>query len=92
MRISCPPTRHPCYFGIDFPSREELVAATVRDVDAIRETIGADSLGYVSIEGLLSAVEHPGDFCTGCFTGNYPMEVKEQHTKNALETAHAMPV
>jgi amidophosphoribosyltransferase len=88
MRISCPPTRHPCFFGIDFPSHDELIAAR-KTVDEVRKFIGADSLGYLSQEGLLSAVDHPNDFCTGCFTGKYPVEVTEQITKLDLETAGA---
>ncbi len=84
VRISCPPTRHPCYFGIDFPSRGELVAAD-RDVEQIRKFIGADSLGYLSLNGLLAAVEQPTDFCTGCFTGRYPVSVEEEHNKFELE-------
>lgn len=84
VRISCPPTRHPCFFGIDFPSREELIASN-RDVEEIRKFIGADSLGYVSLNGLLSAVDNPGDFCTGCFSGKYPVSISEVHLKNELE-------
>lgn len=91
VRISCPPTRHPCFFGIDFPSREELIAAE-RDVDAIRAFIGADSLGYVSLNGLLSSVDHPNDFCTGCFTGKYPVSTADAHLKNALEVPAGSPV
>jgi amidophosphoribosyltransferase len=84
MRISCPPTRHPCYFGIDFPSRAELAAAQM-SVEEICEYIAADTLGYLSLDGLLSAVEHPSDFCTGCFSGAYPMETGEDHSKEDLE-------
>lgn len=91
LRISCPPTQHPCYFGIDFPSRDELVAAH-RDIEAIRKFIGSDSLGYVSLNGLLSAVDHPTDFCTGCFSGKYPVSVTEEHHKNELEAASVSPV
>jgi amidophosphoribosyltransferase len=91
VRISCPPTRHPCFFGIDFPSRDELIAAE-RDVDAIRSFIGADTLGYVSLNGLLSAVDHPNDFCTGCFTGKYPVSTADAHLKNALEVPAGSPV
>ena len=91
MRVSCPPTAHPCYFGIDFPSRDELVAHE-RTVDEIREFIGADSLGYVSLEGLLSVVEHPADYCTGCFTGRYPMEPDGDFTKKELESVHLQSV
>ncbi len=84
VRISCPPTRHPCYFGIDFPSRDELVAAE-RSVEQICQFIGADSLGYVSLEGMLSCVDNPKDFCIGCFTGAYPVPVEGAHLKMALE-------
>ena len=86
LRISCPPTRHPCYFGIDFPTRTELVAAD-KTVEEVCKFVGADSLAYNSLEGLLSAVDHPDDFCTGCFTGKYPYDVgTEERRKNALET------
>ena len=84
MRISCPPTRHPCYFGIDFPSKAELIAAE-HTVEEIRKYIGADTLAYLSHDGLLRAVDHPGDFCTGCFTGKYPVPVTEEHNKHELE-------
>jgi amidophosphoribosyltransferase len=90
MRISCPPTRHPCYFGIDFPSRRELVAAE-RTVDEVRRFINADSLAYASIDGLLSAVDHPGDFCTGCFTGKYPLAPPTDQTKLDLELTAEAP-
>jgi amidophosphoribosyltransferase len=90
VRISCPPTRHPCFFGIDFPSREELVAAE-RDVEQIRKFIGADSLGYLSLNGLLGAVEHPNDFCTGCFSGRYPVSVETVHNKFELEAPAGNP-
>jgi amidophosphoribosyltransferase len=90
MRISCPPTRHPCHFGIDFPTREELIASN-QSVDEIREYIGADSLSYISMEGLLSAVDQPGDYCTGCFSGTYPLEAQPGQTKLALEN-HAAQV
>jgi amidophosphoribosyltransferase len=84
LRISCPPTRHPCYFGIDFPDRKELIA-TDHSVEEVRKFIGADSLAYLSHEGLLASVEHPRDYCTGCFTGKYPIETVEEHKKEALE-------
>jgi len=84
MRVSCPPVRHPCFFGIDFPSRGELIAAE-RDVEDVRKFIAADSLAYLSIAGLLSVFEQPGDFCTGCYSGKYPLPVAEEHHKQALE-------
>jgi len=84
LRISCPPTRHPCYFGIDFPSRSELVAAD-HSVEEICKFIGADSLAYLSVEGLRASVEHPSDFCNGCFTGVYPYPVTGELNKLAHE-------
>lgn len=86
LRISCPPTRHPCYFGIDFPSRAELVAAN-HELEDICAFIGADSLAYLSLDGLRACVDHPGDFCTGCFTGHYPLPVEHELSKHALEHA-----
>ncbi|HLE37110.1 MAG TPA: amidophosphoribosyltransferase, partial [Candidatus Acidoferrales bacterium] len=75
MRISCPPTVSPCYYGIDTPTREELIAA-VKTVEGIREFLGADSLGYLSLESLRRAVEDTEKrFCTSCYTGVYPTEL-----------------
>lgn len=87
LRISCPPTKHPCHFGIDFPTRTELVASD-KDVEGVRQFVGADSLAYLSQAGLLSAMDRPGDFCTGCFTGNYPFDVSDvDPDKHAHELA-----
>ncbi len=75
VRISCPPTVSPCYYGVDTPSKKELIAANL-SVDAIREAIGADSLAYLSLSGLDQAVENRDDsFCTACYTGHYPTPV-----------------
>lgn len=71
MRISCPPCRFPCYYGIDFPSRKELIAAN-HSTEEIARIIGADSLGYLSIEGLLACTAHPDRWCHACFSGTYP--------------------
>jgi amidophosphoribosyltransferase len=78
MRISSPPTVGPCYYGIDTPSRNELIAAT-HGVEEIQRHIEADSLGYLSHEGLLKAVADPvGErFCTACFSGRYPVAVSQ---------------
>ncbi len=84
MRISCPPTKHPCFFGIDFPSRKELIAAR-HSMAEIAQFIGADSLEYLSLEGLLASVDHPSDFCSGCFSGKYPVEVPDEQGKLDLE-------
>jgi len=91
LRVACPPTRHPCYFGVDFPSRQELAAAG-RDVEELRAYIGADSLGYLSLEGMLTCVDAPTDYCTGCYTGRYPVPVQEGHRKEAHERPHAITV
>jgi len=81
MRVSSPPYRYPCYFGIDTPSTKELVA-TGNTIDDIKELIGADSLGYLSLEGLLKVpVGAKCGFCTACFDGNYPMEVPAEGNK-----------
>jgi amidophosphoribosyltransferase len=85
MRISCPPLRHPCYYGIDFPTKEELIASS-RKVEEIRDYIGLDSLGYLSVEGMLSSMPLPQEeFCTCCFTGEYPVPVKSKLSKHLLE-------
>ncbi len=86
MRISCPPTAHPCFYGIDFPTKDELIASG-RTVEEIREFLGADSLGYLSTEGLLSPYENGGDFCSACFTGEYPVDISHMAGKQALEKA-----
>lgn len=73
MRISAPPTTDPCYYGIDTPSKEELIASSL-SIDKIKEFIGVDSLSYLSVEGLYSAVQSAkGKFCDACFTGEYPV-------------------
>ena len=75
VRISCPPTISPCYYGVDTPRREELIAAN-NSVEEIRQYLAADSLGYVSLASLRAAVQDTkGDFCTSCYTGNYPTEL-----------------
>jgi amidophosphoribosyltransferase len=84
VRISCPPTAHPCYYGIDFPTREELIAGA-KNVDAIRQFIGADSLGYLSEAGLLSPFPKPERFCTACFSGRYPVDPSGMKGKRSLE-------
>ena len=76
MRISCPPTISPCYYGVDTPSKSQLIAAN-KSVDEIREYIGADSLAYLSLEGMLKAAGE-GEalrYCTACYTGKYPTKV-----------------
>jgi amidophosphoribosyltransferase len=86
MRITSPPIRWPCFYGIDMSTREELVAAGMR-VDEIREFIGADSLAYLSLPALVAATGAPADtFCRACFDGEYPVPVPEHApSKHLLE-------
>ncbi|MBI1954905.1 MAG: amidophosphoribosyltransferase, partial [Acidobacteria bacterium] len=75
VRISCPPTVGPCYYGIDTPTHKELIAST-HSVEEIRRYLGADSLAYLSLDGLREAVgDTGGEFCTACYTGNYPTKL-----------------
>ena len=75
VRISSPPVKWPCYYGIDFASRAELIAAGL-EIEDIRRSIGADSLGYVSMQGLVKATTIAEDrLCTACFSGEYPIEI-----------------
>jgi amidophosphoribosyltransferase len=75
VRISCPPTISPCYYGIDTPRRDELIAAQ-QSIEKIREFLSADSLGYLSLESMRAALEDTeGKFCTSCYTGSYPTEL-----------------
>ncbi len=85
VRISSPPVKYSCYFGIDTPARKNLVGAT-RSVEEIRKMIDADSLGYLSIEGLFRSIQMPGDIlCGACFSGNYPMEVPRESSQYVFE-------
>jgi amidophosphoribosyltransferase len=77
VRISSPPIRWPCFYGIDMPDRDDLVAAG-RDVAEVAELIGADSLGYLSLEGMVAGTELPEDaFCTACFSSRYPVPIPD---------------
>ena len=74
MRVSCPPHKYPCYYGIDFPTREELIASS-HSIEEIGTYIGVDSLGYLSLEGMIKAMPFPREtFCLSCFDGQYPVE------------------
>lgn len=85
MRISCPPLKYPCFYGIDFPTQKELIAAK-HSIDWIRDYIGADSLEYLSLEGMLNSMPLPKDnFCTACFNGRYPIRPPKKLSKNILE-------
>ncbi len=83
--VSSPPVAHSCYFGIDTPERTELVGA-VKTVDEICEMIGADSLGYISVDGLVKSIHKTKDnLCVACFNGSYPIEVPNSADKNMFE-------
>ncbi len=95
MRISCPPTISPCYYGVDTPRRAELIAAT-HTVEEIRKYLGADSLAYLSLEGLLASVGRRSDrYCTSCYTGRYPVAFpreQEPYTQLPLKPAETLEV
>jgi len=85
LRICAPPIRYPCFFGVDMATRWELIAAR-KTIPEIREHLGADSLGYLSLDGLIRAVGLPREiFCLACFTGEYPIPVQMEMDKLALE-------
>jgi amidophosphoribosyltransferase len=86
MVVSCPPTKYPCFYGIDFPTEDELIASG-RSVDEIKNYIGLDSLSYLSLDGMVEATGLPGnDFCLACFNGKYPVNPEQGISKSYLET------
>jgi amidophosphoribosyltransferase len=75
VRISCPPTISPCFYGVDTPRKSELIAAT-HTLEEIRQFLEADSVAYLSLEGLLSAVAtERSKYCSSCYTGRYPVAI-----------------
>jgi amidophosphoribosyltransferase len=91
VRISSPPIKWPCFYGIDFASRAELIANGI-GVAEVRASLGADSLGYISENGMIEATEQPREkLCTACFTGEYPIELPDANRrgKNLLERPNA---
>ncbi len=85
MRVSSASVKFPCFFGIDTPNRQQLVGSSKSD-DEVRELIGADSLGYISVKGLLGSVgKTNANMCTACFDGDYPMDVPEEVNKLMFE-------
>jgi amidophosphoribosyltransferase len=86
LRICSPPIRHQCFFGVDMARRDELIASRM-DVESIRRHVGADSLGYLSLEGMVRATgSTEGELCTACFTGDYLVPVQLELAKDALES------
>jgi len=91
LRISCPPIRHPCHFGVDFATREQLIAHD-RSVEQIRDYLGVDSLHYLSLEGLLSIADRPAEhYCTACYSGQYRLDVEHPVTEE-LDTWEQMRI
>jgi len=85
LRVSSPPITSPCFYGMDFPTREELLASNM-SVEEIRQYMGVDTLGYLSLEGLLKSVPNGrNSYCTACFTGEYPTELPPDLAKSCLE-------
>lgn len=74
MRVACPPIRFPCFMGVDMATQDQLIAAQ-KDLEGTREYIGADSLAYLSVEGMMHAINREGGYCNACFTGHYPIPV-----------------
>src|SRR6185436_9498193 len=74
VRVGSPPVTFPCFYGIDTPSRRELIGS-LKTVEEIRDYLGVDTLGYLSLEGLLACEREGSNFCRACFTGNYPVPV-----------------
>src|ERR671919_1936534 len=92
MRISAPPIRHPCHYGIDMSTREEMIAHN-RTVDEVAKELGADTLAYLSMDGVYEAVgTPPEDHCDACFTGRYPLgDPVSANGKFALEDVAVVP-
>ena len=83
--MSCPPIRHPCFYGIDFPTSKELIAHE-RTVEQIREFLEVDSLAYLSLEGMLACEkETAAHYCTACWSGNYKIPIEQPQSKLGFE-------
>lgn len=85
LRIACPPIKNPCFYGVDFPTREELLA-NHRTLDQIRDYLEVDSIGYISLKGLLQCASLPADhYCTACWSGKYRLPVSTVMNKFSME-------
>jgi len=85
IRVACPPLVNPCFYGVDFPTKEELLASS-RSMDEIREFLGVDSIGYLSLDGLLGCMSMPADnYCTACWSGQYKIPIKTVVNKFMME-------
>jgi amidophosphoribosyltransferase len=87
LRLASPPITGPCHYGIDTPTREELIAAS-HSIEEIREFLGVDSLGYLSLDGMLRAAGSHTGFCHACFSGQYPTPIPE----DLVQLRHASPL
>ncbi|MCS7229650.1 MAG: amidophosphoribosyltransferase [Candidatus Kryptonium sp.] len=82
FRVASPPIKYPCYYGMDFPDQDELIASRLNgDTEEIRKELGVETLGYLSVEKLLESAPKHLSFCIACFTGNYPTSVEEKPKK-----------
>jgi amidophosphoribosyltransferase len=88
LRITCPPIAHPCYMGVDMGTYDQLIAHH-HTIDEIRDYIGADSLHFLSVEGMMRALGRREGYCNACFTGNYPLDIDRAHVKTGFEKALA---
>jgi amidophosphoribosyltransferase len=85
LRVSCPPIRHPCFYGIDFPTCEELIAHN-RSVEQVAAFLEVDSLAYLSMDGMLSCMKHPKrEYCTACWSGEYKIPIDQPQSKFSFE-------
>jgi len=87
FRVGSPPVTHPCFYGIDTPCRGDLIGAT-KSVAEIAEYLGVDSLGYLSLEGLLACEREPRRYCHACFSGQYPIPIDPSARKLSIEQMH----
>jgi amidophosphoribosyltransferase len=88
LRITCPPIAHPCFMGVDMGTYEELIAHRLM-LEEIRDHIDADTLHFLSLDGMMRAIDRPSGYCNACFTGVYPIELDVQQTKTGFEKAIA---
>ena len=84
IRVTCPPIRHPCFMGVDMATYDELIAHRMT-VPEIQKYLGCDSLGYLSLEGMMRAIGREEGYCNACFTGVYPIDLYEEQVKTAFE-------
>ncbi len=86
--VTCPPIAHPSFRGVDMGTHEELIAHRLTQ-DEIRQHVGADTLHFLSLDGMMRAIDRPNGYCQACFTGVYPIELDVLHTKTGFEKALA---